>query len=126
VDRAQIEEAVRAIAVNALEAVSSGGRVVLSGCRRLENNGDSWCEVRIVDEGRGMDTDTRRRAFAPFFSGREAGRGVGLGLSKAWRLIENNGGDVTIASRLGQGTQVSIRLPLNALAEAEAGVSGCP
>ena len=52
-----------------------------------------------------------RRAFDPFFSGREAGRGAGLGLSKAWRLIEANGGDVVLESRPGQGTLVTISLP---------------
>jgi signal transduction histidine kinase len=59
-----------------------------------------------------MDGETMRRAFDPFFSGREAGRGAGLGLSKAWRLIEANGGDVVLESRPGQGTQVTVTLPL--------------
>ena len=110
VDRAQIEEAVRAIAVNAIEAVEQGGSVSLSAFRRTTPDGEA-CGIVVADRGRGMDAETMRRAFDPFFSGREAGRGAGLGLSKAWRLIEANGGDVVLESRPGQGTLVTISLP---------------
>ena len=110
VDRLQIEEAIRVVLVNALEAVAAGGRVVLEVIRRPAGTA-GWCEVAVADDGRGMSFDTARRAFDPFFSGREAGRGAGLGLSKAWRLIELNGGSILLASRPGQGTRVTIRLP---------------
>ncbi len=109
VDRAQIEEAVRAIAVNALEAVEDGGRVALAACPCQADSG--LCEISVVDNGRGMDAATMRRAFDPFFSGREAGRGAGLGLSKAWRFVECSGGDVVLESRLGHGTHVVVSLP---------------
>jgi len=110
VDRLQIEEAIRVVLVNALEAVAAGGRVVLEVIRRPAG-ATGWCEVAVADDGRGMSFDAARRAFDPFFSGREAGRGAGLGLSKAWRLIELNGGTILLASRPGQGTRVTIRLP---------------
>jgi signal transduction histidine kinase len=58
-----------------------------------------------------MDDATIQRAFDPFFSGREAGRGAGLGLSKAWRFIEASGGGVVLSSRVGVGTTVTVRLP---------------
>ena len=70
------------------------------------------CEILVSDDGRGMDAATLRRAFDPFFSGREAGRGVGLGLSKAWRFLGANGGDIEIESRSGLGTRVRISLPV--------------
>jgi signal transduction histidine kinase len=111
VDRVQVEEAIRAIAVNALEAVEQAGTVTLAAFRRSAADGE-WCDITVVDGGRGMDGETMRRAFDPFFSGREAGRGAGLGLSKAWRLIEANGGEVVLESRPGQGTQVTVTLPL--------------
>jgi signal transduction histidine kinase len=107
VDRVQIEEVVRVVAVNAIEAVSAGGRVVLS-VMRAEDGG---CEIAIADDGRGMTAEALRRAFDPFYSGREAGRGIGLGLPKAWRLVEANGGGIVVDSRPGQGTRVAIRLP---------------
>ena len=107
VDRVQIEEVVRVVTVNAIEAVSAGGRVVLSVMRAQDGD----CEITISDDGRGMTAETLRRAFDPFYSGREAGRGIGLGLPKAWRLVEVNGGRIMIESRPGQGTRVAIRLP---------------
>lgn len=107
VDPVQIEEVVRVVAVNAIEAVLAGGRVVLSVMRAA----DGGCEIAIADDGRGMTAEALRRAFDPFYSGREAGRGIGLGLPKAWRLVEANGGGIVVDSRPGQGTRVAIRLP---------------
>lgn len=106
VDRAQVEEALRAVVSNAIEAVGDGGDVAV----RLATLGPD-CEIVVADDGRGMDAATLRRAFDPFFSGREAGRGVGLGLSKAWRFLEANGGSIVLESRVGQGSRVRIRLP---------------
>jgi signal transduction histidine kinase len=110
VDRVQVEEAIRVIVVNALESVAVGGRVVLHVTRRPPPEA-GLCEVTVADDGRGMSFEAARRAFDPFYSGREAGRGAGLGLPKAWRLVESSGGTLLIDSRLGQGTRVSILLP---------------
>lgn len=110
VDRVQVEEAIRVIVVNALEAVAAGGRVVLHVTRRSPPEA-GLCEVTVADDGRGMSFEAARRAFDPFYSGREAGRGAGLGLPKAWRLVESSGGTLLLDSRPGQGTRVSILLP---------------
>jgi signal transduction histidine kinase len=59
-----------------------------------------------------MDSETAERACDPFFSGREAGRGIGLGLPKALRLVEANGGSLGISSQPGQGTRCTLTLPL--------------
>jgi len=109
VDRGQVEEALRAIVTNAIEASVVGGQGTLAA--RVRGDGDPWCEVVVSDHGSGMDEATVRRAFDPFFSGREAGRGAGLGLSKAWRFIEASGGGVVIQSRPGAGTTVTVTLP---------------
>ena len=111
VDRAQIEEAIRMVVVNAVEAVADGGRVTLQACGRQEQ-GREWCAITIDDDGRGMDRQTAQRAFDPFFSGREAGRGVGLGLSKAWGYVTAAGGIIRIDSRPTQGTCVTILIPV--------------
>lgn len=109
VDRGQVEESLRAIVTNAIEASGEGGTVVIAADAGADD--PAWCEVTVVDDGAGMDDATIRRAFDPFFSGREAGRGAGLGLSKAWRFIEASGGSVALASRVGAGTTVTVRLP---------------
>lgn len=117
-DSSQLDEAVRAVLLNAIEAGSTSGEIRV----RVGLNADEaaakdigppmTCRVQIDDDGPGMDRDTLARAFDPFFSGREAGRGIGLGLSKVWRLVEINGGRTTIESRYGVGTTVSIDLPV--------------
>lgn len=109
VDRSQVEEAIRAVVSNALEAVGEGGRVTVSVAA---GRTQGVCDLIVSDDGPGIDSTTLRRVFDPFFSGREAGRGAGLGLSKAWRFLEANGGGIEIESRAGRGTRVLIRLPL--------------
>ena len=112
VDRGQIEEALRAVGVNAIDAVSDGGRVRFAASLVVQA-GRSWCEIVVEDDGRGMDRTTLRRAFDPFFCGREAGRGAGLGLSKAWRFVDACGGGVVVESRPEEGARVSMLLPLS-------------
>jgi signal transduction histidine kinase len=120
VDRGQIEEAVRAIAINAIEAVDDGGRVTLSVGMVAGSSAPAggWCEIVVADDGKGMDAASLRRAFDPFYSGREAGRGAGLGLSKAWRFAEASGGRVVVESRPGEGTRVAVVLPTQAMSVA--------
>jgi signal transduction histidine kinase len=117
VDAGQIIEALRAVVMNAVEAVDDGGHVAVAA-----RAGAVAAEVEVADDGRGMDAATLRRAFDPFFSGREAGRGIGLGLPKARRLVELSGGAVRVESRAGGGTRVIIEMPLAGLdGEAAAG-----
>jgi hypothetical protein len=106
IDAAQVSDALRALVQNAIEAVADGGRVVIEAA--AEGDGG---HVTVADDGPGMLGDAARRAFDPFFSGRDAGRGIGLGLPKALRLIEVNGGTLTIQSAAGRGTVVAVSLP---------------
>jgi signal transduction histidine kinase len=110
-DATQISVALDAVVRNALEAVGSGGRVSVA-VRRSELNDGGWVEIVAHDSGPGMSDETRRHAFDPFFSGREAGRGLGFGLSKCWRIIDEHGGEMLLASASGVGTEVTLRLPI--------------
>ena len=60
--------------------------------------------LTVTDTGPGIPPDIRPHIFDPFFSGREAGRGLGLGLSKAWRIINLHGGQIDVESPANQGT----------------------
>jgi C4-dicarboxylate-specific signal transduction histidine kinase len=53
----------------------------------------------------------RRHLFDPYFSGREAGRGLGLGLSKCWRIITDHGGQIDVDSGPERGTTITLQLP---------------
>jgi signal transduction histidine kinase len=67
--------------------------------------------LTVADNGCGMDDETLKRAFDPFFSSKPAGRRRGMGLAKALRWIESSGGTMRLESRLGKGTRGSILLP---------------
>jgi signal transduction histidine kinase len=70
---------------------------------------DAW--IRVVDDGPGIGPQERKRIFDPFFSARQAGRGLGMGLAKCWRIVTNHGGQVEVESQPGCGTTFTIRLP---------------
>jgi len=115
-DGVQIQTAVRAICVNAMEAIGAGGHIHVSIRRAApwagaEAHVDAAAEIVIQDDGPGISPQVRRHLFDPFFSGREAGRGLGFGLSKSWRIITNHGGRIDVASETGSGARFTISLP---------------
>jgi signal transduction histidine kinase len=71
----------------------------------------SLAEIVVSDTGPGIPEELRPRVFDPFFSGREAGRGLGVGLSKCWRIAELHGGRVVV-DHPKQGAQIRLQLPL--------------
>lgn len=113
-DREQLLVALRAICDNALQVLGEDGTIEV----RLElpadaSGGAGPDQVRILirDDGPGIAPEVRRHLFDPFFSGRSAGRGLGLGLSKAWRIVSNHGGQIDIDSQTGHGATFIVRLP---------------
>jgi hypothetical protein len=105
-DPVQLEVALRAICQNALEALPSGGRLEID----VEPAGERQTRIRIRDDGPGFDAEQRQHIFEPFYSAREAGRGLGLGLSKAWRIVTNHGGRIEVESQPGRGATFTIVL----------------
>ncbi len=92
---------------NALEATPSGGSVRVSSGRTGETL--SWV---VKDSGRGVGLDEGKHLFEPFFCGRQAGRGLGLGLPRAMRFVRGAGGDLTWKSSPGHGSVFAVRLPI--------------
>jgi len=108
-DPAHAAESLRLVTENAIEAVGAGGRVLLEVAGDAEGPRPAVV-ISVSDGGRGMDAVAPRRAFDPFSSGREAGRGIGMGLPKAWRLLEIGGGTIGVESEPGRGTRVDLIL----------------
>jgi signal transduction histidine kinase len=105
-DPVQLSVALRAVVLNSLQALRAGGRVDLS-----VESAEKWVIFRISDNGPGLSDEAKRHMFDPFYSGREAGRGLGLGLSKCWRILEMHGGEIDVQSELSKGAIISLRLP---------------
>jgi len=101
----QLVTAIECILQNSIEAIGEEGTIELSVARAGQG-----VALSISDTGGGMSDEVRRHAFEPFYSGRTAGRGLGMGLPKAWRLVRINGGSIALDSDQ-QGTTVTIRLP---------------
>jgi len=96
---------------NAVEAMRDhSAALLIVNCRTDVT--DDRVVIRIEDNGCGMTPDVLERATDPFFSHRPAGRGRGLGLSRAARYAEINGGRIRLSSRAGEGTTVLVELPV--------------
>jgi signal transduction histidine kinase len=113
-DPVQLNVALRAICQNSLEALQSGGHVEIECSRHTpcaERTGEeTFVQMRISDDGPGITPEERRHVFDPFYSARQAGRGLGLGLSKAWRIITSHGGRIEVESQPGHGATFIITL----------------
>jgi signal transduction histidine kinase len=107
-DPEQLHVAIKAVITNAIEAIGHVGKVsILAG----EETEPKRALVEISDTGPGISPEIREHIFDPFYSGREAGRGLGFGLSKCWRIVSEHGGDIVVASVPGQGATFTIFLP---------------
>jgi CheY-like chemotaxis protein len=120
VDRAQIEQVLLNLYVNAWQAMPGGGDLYIRGenvtldehAATLFGAGPgNYVKVSVTDTGVGIDEETQQRIFEPFFTTKEMGRGTGLGLASAYGIIKNHGGIINVYSRKGQGTTFNIYLP---------------
>jgi PAS domain S-box-containing protein len=118
VDATQVESALLNLIVNARDATPEDGRITLRTEQVEVVRGQvgalpagSYVKVSVRDTGTGMSKDTASRAVEPFFTTKPAGQGTGLGLSQAYGLAQQSGGDLHIESVLGQGATVSLYFP---------------
>lgn len=120
-DPAQLESAVLNIALNAQDAMPTGGRLTISTANAsLDDHYKSlhpevmageYVLVAITDDGEGMPKEVIERVFEPFFTTKEVGKGSGLGLSMVYGFVKQSNGHVSIYSEPGLGTTIRIYLP---------------
>ncbi|MCU0664711.1 MAG: response regulator [Myxococcota bacterium] len=122
VDKAQLEQAIINLAVNARDAMPGGGTLTITTANvdidedldqpQSSLPGGPYVELSISDTGQGMDEQTLAHAFEPFFTTKAIGKGTGLGLSTTYGFVKQSGGELKAHSAKGQGTTFTVFLPV--------------
>ncbi|UJR83732.1 ATP-binding protein [Sandaracinus amylolyticus] len=110
-DRGQIDQVLMNLALNARDAMPSGGRLHIA-TESIEIEGSAWARLVVEDTGVGMDDETRRHMFDPFFTTKRHGQGSGLGLAMVYGAVTQSGGRIDVESAPGEGTRIEVVLPL--------------
>jgi two-component system NtrC family sensor kinase len=105
-DSGQIQQAVIALATNAVDAMPNGGKLTF----RAKGSGKAVA-VEIEDTGSGIPVEDMSKIFEPFFTTKEVGKGTGLGLAVCYGIITDHGGRLSVRSTVGKGTTFTILLP---------------
>jgi len=108
---ADLERIILNLAINARDAMPSGGTLTLKTAVGAEPGGPR-AVLMVTDTGIGMDPATRERAFEPYFTTKGPGRGSGFGLASVAATAERNGWAVAVASEPGRGSSFTVALPL--------------
>jgi two-component system, NtrC family, sensor histidine kinase HydH len=114
-DAEQLLQVFLNLSLNALQAMSGGGRLLIStGLRRATRRGAAaaFLEIRFRDSGVGIPPGDLKNLFIPFFTTKEKGTGLGLPISQ--RIIENHGGTIEVRSQPGEGATFTVLLPIEA------------
>ncbi|MGZ8474583.1 MAG: ATP-binding protein, partial [Candidatus Deferrimicrobiaceae bacterium] len=112
VDVGQMKQVVMGLCLNAAEAMAGSGRLSV---RTYREPGDGRVVLEVSDTGSGIDAKTMARIFEPFFTTKSVGRGMGLAAIRG--IVDNHGGEIRVASSVGNGTTCTVLLPASTAPE---------
>lgn len=104
----ELQQALHQIFSNAEQSIAQQGEIRIETARE-----GAFAKIQITDSGDGIDVNDRKRIWDPFYTTKEPGKGEGLGLPIAYSVIKNHRGSISLQSRKGEGTSVTIKLPLS-------------
>lgn len=107
-DAAQLLQVLTNLVVNAIQAMPNGGSLTVDTAAD-----DGTVVLTVADSGVGMTESTLERIFDPFFTTKDVNQGTGLGMSVVHGIVISHGGTIDVSSRVGAGSTVTVRLPLN-------------
>ena len=116
-DAGQLGQVIVNLALNARDAMSTGGKLTIRtsysdvGPYDTGEEQGSWVVIAVSDTGLGMSEETQKRMFDPFFTTKDEGAGTGLGLATVWTIVSKSDGHIDVQSELGAGTTITIYLP---------------
>jgi signal transduction histidine kinase/CheY-like chemotaxis protein len=115
-DPGQMEQVIMNLVVNARDAMPEGGKITVETLNSKSDEGEGRTGagsvvIRVSDTGTGMDGETMKRIFEPFYTTKERDKGTGLGLSTVYGIVKQTGGDISVASEIGRGTTFTIVFP---------------
>jgi len=109
IDPSQIERVFMNLMINAAEAMTDGGALSLTTCFGLN---EKYIEIEVKDTGHGISIEDMDRIFNPFFTTKDVGHGVGLGLAISYGIVKEHNGEIDVESEVGKGTTFIVSLPV--------------
>ena len=107
-DSGQLKQVLINLTINAIQAMPDGGKLTI----RNSADEDGWVRISVQDTGTGIAPENMERLFTPYFTTKEKGKGVGLGLAVSYGIVERHGGKIDVESKLGEGSTFTVRLPV--------------